>query len=83
MTVNLGDKVRDSVTNFEGVVVAKHLYLNGCTRTTVQPVVGADGKLPAPETFDEPQLVVTSPRVIPEGSRDTGGPSKFEDVRRY
>lgn len=27
--------------------------------------------------------IETSPDVVLEGSRETGGPSKFEDVRRF
>lgn len=80
--INLGSKVQDTVSKFVGVAVAKHLYLNGCTRVTVQPVVDKDGKLPDTATFDEPQLVVIADKMY-DGKNDTGGPEKYPDIRKY
>lgn len=57
--VNLGDKCKDKVTGFEGVAVARTEWLYNCTRITVQPPVGKDGKHPDNATFDEPSLIVT------------------------
>lgn len=57
--VNLGDKVRDTISGFKGVVVSKHHYLQGSTRVTVQPEVKeGDWKLPDAEAFEETLLVV-------------------------
>jgi hypothetical protein len=81
-TVNLGDEVKDSVSDFTGTVVALHLYLNGCTRVSVQPKVNKDGTLPDAQSFDEPQLVVTKSRRVPEGPRNTGGPAKYMPGKR-
>ena len=80
--IDLGSEVRDSVSGFLGVATAKHQYINGCTRITVQPKVDKDGKLPETQTFDEPQLEVVSKKKI-KGKNDTGGPEKYSDVRRY
>ena len=84
--VALGDKVRDSVSGFEGIAVSSHNYLHGCTRINVQPPVGDDGKLPDTATFDEPQLVaieVAAVKVDPVAPAiRTGGPNKYPDVRR-
>ncbi len=30
--INLGDKVKDTITDFEGTAVAKIIYMNGCIR---------------------------------------------------
>ncbi len=35
--INLGDKVKDTITDFEGTAVAKIIYLNGCIRYEVKP----------------------------------------------
>lgn len=78
----LGLEVKDVVSGFTGVVVAKHTYINGCERLTVQPKVDKDGKLPEEKTFDEPQLEIVSKKKI-AGRNDTGGPEKHSDVRRY
>lgn len=80
--VQLGDEVEDKVSGFKGVAVSAHLYLNGCTRITVQPKIDNDGKLPAHETFDEPQLKVVNPAVAEEGDHVTGGPEKYTDMGR-
>lgn len=72
--VKLGDEVRDTVSGFAGVATGRSVFLNGCARICVQPLVSADGKLPDAHWFDEPQLIVTKSSVVPEGRRDTGGP---------
>ena len=56
--IELGQKVKDKVSGFKGVAVAKYEFLNGCTRINVQPKIDKDGKLPEAEAFDEPQLEV-------------------------
>lgn len=67
----LGDKVEDKVTGFEGTVVAKINYLNGCTQCQVQPKVNEKGEIPKTSWIDEPQLkiVVKDPegKVPPKG----------------
>lgn len=73
--VKLGDKVRDAVTGFEGIAVAKTEWLNGCMRITVQPPIDKDGKVPDSYTFDEPQLERVEAEAVSAGPRDTGGPA--------
>lgn len=75
--VKLGDKVKDSVTGFIGIVTTVHSYLNGCNRMSVQPSIKPDGTIPDFETFDEPQLTVVQDEVVKEGSKETGGPEHF------
>ena len=72
--IKLGDKVRDTVSGFEGIAFGQTLFLHGCTRIGVQPVVDKDGKLPEAQWFDEPQLVKVSAKAVETGSRKTGGP---------
>lgn len=78
MSVNLGDKVKDSVTGLEGIVTGKTDYLNGCTRVHVQPQELKDGKPVDFSVFDEPQLEVIQRDAVkadrrPSGEK-TGGP---------
>jgi len=74
--INLGDKVRDLVTGFEGIAVARTEWLNGCFRVTLQSdCLDKDGKVTPSETFDEPQLDVLIPGKVRTGPRDTGGPA--------
>lgn len=82
ITTKLGDEVRDVVSGFRGIAVAEHNYLNGCTRFSVQPKIGEDGKLPDTATFDAPQLELVKKEVAPPGNRLTGGPEKFMPRKR-
>jgi len=54
--VKRGDKVKDSVTGFTGIVIASTEYLNGCTRCQVQSDVLKDGLPTRAQAFDAPQL---------------------------
>lgn len=74
MKINLGDEVKDSVTGFKGIVVARTDYIHGCTRVSVQPKVGKDGKVPDQMAFDEPALVVLKAALIKRSHNETGGP---------
>jgi hypothetical protein len=53
--VNLGDKVRDTVTGFAGVATSRTEYLTGGPRIQVEAMV--DNK-PTSEWFDEARLTV-------------------------
>lgn len=71
--VNLGDKVKDTVTGFKGVAIGRTTWLHGCDRITVQPEgLTKEGKLYETQNFDEPQLVVIGKKVK-EGDHETGG----------
>lgn len=89
-TIRLGDEVRDRITGFQGVVVAKHTYLEGCARFTVQPPIDNEGKLPESHTFDEVILEVTASQKVKIKIGDLkqtkenhpGGPEKYSDTGR-
>lgn len=54
--LQMGDKVRDTITGFKGRIVARCQYINGCDQCLVKPSVGEDGKMPAGEWIDDQQL---------------------------
>jgi hypothetical protein len=77
--VQLGDRVKDSITGFAGTAVSRTEFITGCIRIGVQPDVGKDGKLPEGQGFDEPMLIVTQkakPKVVAKAAatKETGGP---------
>lgn len=82
--IELGKKVRDTVSGFVGVAVARHTYLNGCSRYSVQPEVDKDGKLPEWQAFDEMQLCIVEEKAegLTVGVRKTGGPEQYRDTPR-
>ena len=51
-----GATLRDKVTGFEGVVIARMDHLTGCNRYLIQPKVDKDGKMPDGIYIDEPAL---------------------------
>lgn len=72
--IELGDRVKDRITNLKGIAIGVTNWLYGCKRIVVQPEEAKDGK-PA-ETFcvDAPQLevlkkgVVSPPQAAPSPS---------------
>ena len=80
--IKLGDLVQDKYSGFIGMAVAKHSYINGCDRYSVQPKVDSEMKLPESQTFDEPQLVVVEEKNEIR-NKTIGGPEKYSDNRRF
>lgn len=74
----LGDKAKDSITGFEGVIMYRCQWLHNCNTYGVKSQVLHDGEPIDVKTFDEPQLKLTEPKAVP-ASRKTGGPDR--DVR--
>jgi len=58
--INLGNKVKDNITGFSGVVVARAEYLNGCISIQVQSAKLKDGVPIEAEWFDEQRLEINS-----------------------
>ncbi len=70
----LGCKAKDTLSGYEGIIIATSQYVNGCDRVGVQaPVTKGTNILPAQEWFDITRMVWTGKgvsvhRVV------TGGP---------
>lgn len=78
--VKLGDKVKDIVSSFIGIATARHTFLQGCNRISVQPSIDKEGKLPEVQAFDEPQLIVLKPKkVVRKKGSKPGGPMPYKD----
>lgn len=71
--IELGETARDTITGFQGVVIAKTKWLHGCVRITLQPQTLHDGKPVDSVTFDAPQLERVDAQRHP-GTARTGGP---------
>lgn len=74
-TIKLGNKVRDTVTGFSGIVTSRIEYLNGCIQFGVGGKVRKDGGVPGTEYFDWQRLEMLGPGLAPKMSR-TGGPQR-------
>ena len=55
--IKLGSKVKDMITGFEGIAIAKTVYLNGCVQIQVQSKKLKDGEIIKAEWIDELRLV--------------------------
>lgn len=87
----LGDRVRDPITGFTGIVTVTAHYLNGCSRCGVAPEEMKDGLPQMEQHFDQAQLTVVDKgafkpatvRVIATASRrdvGPGGPARENSV---
>lgn len=74
--INVGDKVRDLVTGFEGIVVGKTEWINNCVTVGVKPRVKDDGTIIEAHWFDVPQLELIERNVVARTSQNVGGPEK-------
>lgn len=72
--IELGDTVRDRITGYQGVAIARTEWLHGCRRITVQAPELKDGKPVDSATFDEPQLVLVQSAEEAREQVRTGGP---------
>jgi hypothetical protein len=81
MRINLGDKVRDTLTGIEGIVFGRTSYLTGCDHLGLKrPCIGPDGKAFELHWVDEPLLELLetqsySPADPERALEPTGGPS--------
>ena len=71
--IKLGSKVRDKVTGFIGIAVARTEFLNGCIQYSVQPKAGKDNKVPEEIGVDIGSIEVVEPKKVKIKKKDTGG----------
>ncbi|HLW67875.1 MAG TPA: hypothetical protein VKS79_21330 [Gemmataceae bacterium] len=69
-----GDRARDKISGFEGVVTGVHKWINGCTTISVQKeTLDKDGLPLKSQSFDAPQCeLVEASAPVPE--KPSGGP---------
>lgn len=76
--IKLGSKVRDHITGFEGIAVARTTWLYGCNRIVIEPTsLDKDGSPVKPESFDEQRIELLeerAPFVAPVSEATSGGP---------
>lgn len=68
----LGQRLRDKVTGFEGIAVSRIEHLNGCTQYGVSGKVDKDGKMIDSYYIDHAQLEFVDEGVTVDKA-DTGG----------
>lgn len=58
--VELGQMVKDTITGYEGIVIARLEQLHSCTRIQVQHLGLSEGVPMQAQYFDEPRLEITN-----------------------
>jgi hypothetical protein len=56
--IALGSTVKDNITGFEGIAVARMTHLHGCVHIAIQPKELKDGKPQKEYLFDEQRVVL-------------------------
>ena len=78
--IQLGSKVRDNITGFQGIAISRVIFLNGCERICIQPQELHEGKPIESQYFDIQQVELVEEKKIeakPESiARKTGGPEQ-------
>jgi len=73
---NLGDKAKDKITGFKGLVVRRTQWLNNCNTYGLQSIELKDGVPQDPQSFDEPQISLVEEKAV-EVNNSTGGPNRL------
>ena len=75
--IRLGQKAKDIVTGFEGIVIGRAEYLYGCAQFGLMPPA-VDGKIGSTEWFDEGRIQAIGAGIAPEQVRaeKPGGPNR-------
>jgi hypothetical protein len=63
--IKLGQKAKDKITGFEGIITGKIQYLFGCDQYGLAPEA-KDGKINDTQWFDEGRIEITGQGVLPE-----------------
>ena len=76
--ITLGQKAKDKVTGFKGILIGRCQYLTGCDQYGIVPAVGKDGKTGDVQWFDEGRIQVIGKGVtIKQVSvKKNGGPNR-------
>lgn len=70
-----GDQVADTVTEFQGVVVSKHEWVNGCVNYGVQPqTLNRDGDMLKARMLNCRAMILTGRISDPKPIPSAGGP---------
>lgn len=62
--IELGDKVKDVISGFEGIVIGITNWLHGCKRIGVASQQLKDDKPIDSQWFDEPQVIILQKAVM-------------------
>lgn len=71
--IKLGQRVKDKITELEGIAVTKCIYLSGCIQFCVKPKMDKDGKISEGEWIDEQNLEIIDDGILVIEKKPPGG----------
>lgn len=76
--IDLGQKAKDKITGFEGIITGRASYLYGCDQYSLVPTVSQDGKIGDTQWFDEGRIEITGPGISAASVQvdKPGGPNR-------
>lgn len=76
--IELGQKGKDKITGFEGIITGRASYLYGCDQYSIVPAIDKDGKTGETHWFDEGRIEITGPGVTAASVQveKPGGPNR-------
>lgn len=81
--IELGDKVKDKITPFSGIVIGVTSWLNGCRTIGIKALALANGKPQDAYWLDENQLEIVKKKakvikpIVYKDVEKTGGPHEI------
>ena len=80
--MKLGDRVKDNITGFKGILIAETHWLHGCVRHTIaSEKIDKDGDA-VEMTFDEGRVELVKPKANkPRVVASSGGPRRNDPQR--
>lgn len=72
--LNFGDRVRDRLSGFTGIVTGKHTFISGCAKVTIAPDELRDGKMQESQWVDVQFVEIVKARAFEvDNGRTPGG----------
>lgn len=92
--IELGDKVKDLISGYEGIAVAKTVFINGCVQfTIVRHKKGERPPIEGDPSIDATNLIIVEKgclgkqkrkhRLEVEEEEETGGKTTYQRFRGY
>ena len=73
--LKLGTKLKDKVSGWEGIAIAKIEFLNGCIQFSLKPKLDKDGKMLDAQTFDSEQLEIVDKGIYEKSKKKAKEPT--------
>lgn len=80
---NLGDKAKDRITGFTGIIIARTQWLTNCNTYALKYTKLHENKPMDAQWFDEPNIEIVKKKEALEPKKKTGGPTeKVKETNR-